>query len=96
MIDWDWDYQRPGRARDSLLCGCRAVPEAGGYVNTARIRAWRNLSLRPGFRSVVIAGMRSVRNDERNAEATDGQRLSAEQVGALKNHRWERNWYTAN
>jgi hypothetical protein len=40
--------------------------------------------------------MRSVRNDERNAGATDGQRLSAEQVGALKNHLWERNWYTAN
>jgi hypothetical protein len=26
----------------------------------------------------------------------DGQRISAEQVGKLKNHRWERNWYAAN
>jgi hypothetical protein len=40
--------------------------------------------------------MRSIRNDERNAGATDGQRLSAEQVGTLKNHRWERNRCTAN
>jgi hypothetical protein len=87
-----------GRTAGKATLLVRAVDEIVGThnVNTARIRAWRNLSLRPGFRSVVIAGMRSVRNDERNAEATDGQRLSAEQVGALKNHRWERNWYTAN
>jgi len=46
--------------------------------------------------STVIAGMRSVRNVERNAGTIDGQRLPAEQVGKLKNHRWERNWYAAN
>ena len=44
----------------------------------------------------MIAGMRRVRNVERNAGTIDGQRLPAEQVGTLKNHRWERNWYEAN
>ena len=50
---------RPGA--DSLLHMCRAAPEAcsvagGGYVNATRIRAWRNLSLRPGFRSACDEG----------------------------------------
>lgn len=45
--------------------------------------------------STVIAGMRSVRNVERNSATIDGQRLSADQLAMLKNHRWERNWYLA-
>lgn len=44
--------------------------------------------------STVIAGMRSVRNVDRNA-ASVGQRLAGDQVAKLKNHRWERNWYVA-
>jgi aryl-alcohol dehydrogenase-like predicted oxidoreductase len=41
--------------------------------------------------SSVIPGMRSVRNVERNM-AIDGG-LPAEQVAALKKHRWDRNFY---
>ena len=41
--------------------------------------------------SSVIPGMRSVRNVERNM-ALDGG-LPAEQVAALKKHRWDRNFY---
>ncbi|WP_240474355.1 aldo/keto reductase [Intrasporangium chromatireducens] len=43
--------------------------------------------------STVIAGMRTVRNVERNAATMDGRRLSAAQLDTLKRHRWERNWY---
>ena len=43
--------------------------------------------------STVIAGMRTVRNVERNAATTDGQRLTPDQVSRLKTHRWERNFY---
>jgi len=41
----------------------------------------------------VIAGMRSVRNVERNAATSDGRRLSAAQREVIKRHRWERNFY---
>jgi aryl-alcohol dehydrogenase-like predicted oxidoreductase len=43
--------------------------------------------------STVIAGMRTVRNVERNAATSDGRRLTPEQVDTLKKHRWERDFY---
>jgi aryl-alcohol dehydrogenase-like predicted oxidoreductase len=43
--------------------------------------------------STVIPGMRSVRNVERNVAVADGRGLPAEQVEALKAHRWARNFY---
>lgn len=43
--------------------------------------------------STVIAGMRSVRNVERNAQSADGRRLHPEQLDLLRQHRWERNFY---
>ncbi len=43
--------------------------------------------------STVIAGMRSVRNVERNAAVGDGQGLPTHQREALSRHRWERNFY---
>jgi len=45
--------------------------------------------------STVIAGMRTVRNVERNAATSDGRRLTPEQRGAVRRHRWERNFYRA-
>ncbi len=45
--------------------------------------------------STVIAGMRTVRNVERNAATSDGRRLTAEQRDAVRRHRWERNFYQA-
>ena len=45
--------------------------------------------------STVIAGMRSMRNVERNAAVGDGAGLPAPQRDALKRHRWERNFYQA-
>ena len=43
--------------------------------------------------STVIAGMRTVRNVERNAATSDGHVLSVEQLAAVQRHRWERNFY---
>jgi aryl-alcohol dehydrogenase-like predicted oxidoreductase len=45
--------------------------------------------------STVIAGMRTVRNVERNAATSDRGALPEEQLAILKRHRWERNWYQA-
>ena len=43
--------------------------------------------------STVIPGMRSVRNVERNCQASDGRGSPKEQVEGLKAHRWEHNFY---
>ncbi|AEE46211.1 aldo/keto reductase [Cellulomonas fimi] len=43
--------------------------------------------------STVIAGMRTVRNVERNAATSDGRRLTPEQHEVVRRHRWERNFY---
>jgi len=45
--------------------------------------------------STVIAGMRSVRNVERNAATSDGRRLTGAQREVIRRHRWERNFYQA-
>jgi len=44
--------------------------------------------------STVIAGMRTVRNVERNAAVGDGRGLSAAQRAIVAGHRWERNFYS--
>jgi aryl-alcohol dehydrogenase-like predicted oxidoreductase len=43
--------------------------------------------------STAIPGMRSVRNVERNVAAVEAGPLDAEQVEALRKHRWVRNFY---
>ena len=45
--------------------------------------------------STVIAGMRTVRNVERNAAVGDGRGLSAGQRAIVARHRWERNFYAS-
>jgi aryl-alcohol dehydrogenase-like predicted oxidoreductase len=45
--------------------------------------------------STVIAGMRTVRNVERNAAVGDGRGLSAGQQAIVARHRWERNFYAS-
>lgn len=45
--------------------------------------------------STVIAGMRTVRNVERNAATSDGRRLTETQRDVIRRHRWERNFYQA-
>jgi aryl-alcohol dehydrogenase-like predicted oxidoreductase len=43
--------------------------------------------------SSVIAGMRTVRNVERNTAVGDGRGLSAERQAIVAKHRWERDFY---
>ncbi len=43
--------------------------------------------------STVIAGMRTVRNVERNTAVGDGRGLGAAQRDIVARHRWERNFY---
>jgi aryl-alcohol dehydrogenase-like predicted oxidoreductase len=43
--------------------------------------------------STVIPGMRSVANVEKNAAAVEAGPLDAEQLAALRGHRWVRNYY---
>jgi aryl-alcohol dehydrogenase-like predicted oxidoreductase len=43
--------------------------------------------------STVIAGMRSIRNVERNAALDNGPELTPAQLSALRRHRWEKNFY---
>ena len=57
-------------------------------------RALRYVLARPAV-STVIAGMRTVRNVERNAALDDGPDLTQDQVAALAGHRWEKNFYQA-
>ena len=45
--------------------------------------------------STVIAGMRTVRNVERNVATSDGRGLTAGQRAVLARHRWEKNFYRA-
>ena len=52
-------------------------------------RALRYVLARPAV-STVIAGMRTVRNVERNAALDDGPDLTQDQVAALAGHRWRR------
>jgi aryl-alcohol dehydrogenase-like predicted oxidoreductase len=44
--------------------------------------------------STVIAGMRSIRNVERNCQVGDGRGLPLGKVEKLKAHRWARNFYS--
>lgn len=43
--------------------------------------------------STVIAGMRNVRNVERNAATSDGRLLNEAEKATIRRHRWERNFY---
>ena len=45
--------------------------------------------------STVIAGMRTVRNVERNAAVGDGRGLPDGQRATIAKHRWERNFYSS-
>lgn len=49
--------------------------------------------LSPPAVSTVLAGMRSIRNVERNCATADGRGLPPSEVKRLRAHRWQRNFY---
>ncbi len=68
------------------------VSELGASEDEMAEIALRYILSHPAV-STVIPGMRSVRNVERNMRVGDGNGLPEDQVRALKNHRWVRNFY---
>lgn len=66
--------------------------ELGIDADDLRDRALRFVLAHPAV-STVIAGMRTVRNVERNAATSDRGPLPADELTILERHRWERDWY---
>jgi aryl-alcohol dehydrogenase-like predicted oxidoreductase len=94
----------PGDFRAGYFAGDRAAQvekRVGALVADLDIRpdqlaetALRFVLAHPAV-STVVAGMRSVRNVERNAAVSDGRPLPEHRRAALARHRWERNFYRA-
>ena len=68
------------------------VSDLGITTNEVADLALRYVLAQPAV-STVIAGMRTVRNVERNVATSDGVPLPASTVDALHGHRWERDFY---
>jgi aryl-alcohol dehydrogenase-like predicted oxidoreductase len=85
-------YFRGDRKRDVQDRVRAIVSELGASEGEIAEVALRYILSHPAV-STVIPGMRSVRNVERNMAVGDGRGLPEDQVQALKNHRWVRNFY---
>ena len=69
------------------------VEDLGIDVDEMAATALRFVLSEPAV-STVIPGMRSVRNVERNMAIGDGEGLPAEQLEKLREHKWERDFYS--
>lgn len=88
--DWRNLYFTPDRLKATLERVDRLrtlVPEGGALPDLAL----RFILHHPAV-STTIPGMRRIRNVEANLASSDGARLSADAVRALRAHRWERDW----
>ena len=90
--DFRHDYFRGERKREVYDRVRAIVSELGASEDEMAEIALRYILSHPAV-STVIPGMRSVRNVERNTRVGDGNGLPEDQVRALKNHRWVRNFY---
>ena len=90
--DFRNEYFRDGR-REEVDERVRAIVSDLGIDRDALAETALRYILSSDAVSTVIPGMRSVRNVERNAALGDGRGLPAEQVQALRRHRWVRNFY---
>jgi aryl-alcohol dehydrogenase-like predicted oxidoreductase len=90
--DFRYDYFRGERKREVYDRVRAIVSELGASEAEMAEIALRYILSHPAV-STVIPGMRSVRNVERNTRVGDGNGLPEDQVRALKNHRWVRNFY---
>jgi aryl-alcohol dehydrogenase-like predicted oxidoreductase len=70
----------------------KLVADVGISTDQVADLALRYVLAQPAV-STVIAGMRTVRNVERNVATSDGVPLPASTVSALHGHRWERDFY---
>ena len=90
--DFRNDYFRGERKREVYERVRAIVFELGTNEDEMAEIALRYILSHPAV-ATVIPGMRSVRNVERNMAVGDGKGLPEDQVRALKNHRWVRNFY---
>jgi aryl-alcohol dehydrogenase-like predicted oxidoreductase len=88
--DWRNIYFTPDKLRQTLERVDRLKPlvPAGGTLPDLALR----FILHHPAVSTTIPGMRRVRHVEANLAASSGPPLSAEMVGALRAHRWDRDW----
>ena len=92
--DWRNRYFGGDRRRQVQDHVDALVADLGIDVDQLPEMALRFVLARPEV-STVIAGMRSVRNVERNVAVSGMPPLSPEQLDVLRRHRWERNFYQA-
>jgi aryl-alcohol dehydrogenase-like predicted oxidoreductase len=85
-------YFRGDRARQVAERAQAIAEDLGRSTDQLAELALRFVLSNPAV-STVVAGMRSVRNVERNCAVADGRGLPAREVADLHAHRWERNFY---
>jgi aryl-alcohol dehydrogenase-like predicted oxidoreductase len=90
--DWRHRYFAGDRKREVRDRAQAIVDDLGEPLERLPEIALRYVLSHPAV-STVIPGMRSVRNVERNTAIADGQGLPDATVGALRKHRWVRNFY---
>jgi aryl-alcohol dehydrogenase-like predicted oxidoreductase len=88
--DWRNLYFTPERLRETLdrVDRLRPLVPAEGTLSDLALR----FILHHPAVSTAIPGMRQVRNVEANLAASDRLPLTADEVKALRAHRWERTW----
>src|SRR5262249_38413685 len=93
----------PGDFREGYFKGDRktevwshvqAIAEDLGIPVDGVADAALRFSVSPAAVSTVIAGMRSVRNVERNVSSVERGPLDEGTLRRLRGHRWERNFYS--
>jgi aryl-alcohol dehydrogenase-like predicted oxidoreductase len=87
--DFRNDYFSGERALDKVDERVRAILDDLGIEREELAEVALRYVLSRAEVSTVIPGMRTVRNVERNMALGDGAGLPAEQVAALKAHRWD-------
>lgn len=90
--DWRNRYFRDDRPAQVERRVAAIVADLGIEPDAVAEHALRFVLSSPAV-STVIPGMRSVRNVERNTALSDGRPLTADQLGVLAGHRWERDFY---
>ncbi len=91
--DWRHGYFAGDRKREVQERAQAIVDDLGEPLDRLPEIALRYVLSSPAV-STVIPGMRSVRNVDRNMAIADGAGLPETTVGALKKHRWVRNFYS--
>ena len=91
--DWRAGYFKADRLAQTCDRVERLHAFLGPRIPTMSLLALKFILSHPCV-STVIPGMRKVAHVQANCSASDGERLSSEQLEQLKLHAWPRNFYT--